>query len=140
MHLVAAAFVLGGVFMNVFIVWPAAKATLGRSGFPLEFLVEEGRRIAPWLYFGLGMIFLTRVAGLLLAPPVSGAEWSRVVAQAVAWSVMLLNTLHGTRRLWPAMQFSVGDEGWAIWPRYVRRGQITFGCALVVFVLSASRP
>ena len=55
-HLFANALALGGVFMNAFIVWPAAAETLGRRGFPLEFFVMEGRRIAPWLYLALGMM------------------------------------------------------------------------------------
>ena len=95
-HLLANAMVLGGVFMNVFIVWPAAKATLGRTGFPLDFLVNEGRRIAPWIYAGLGAILVSWIGLLLVHPPVTGADDVRLGVRLLAYAVMLGNSLYAT--------------------------------------------
>jgi hypothetical protein len=50
---------------------------------------------------------------------------------------MLGNTLYSTVRTWPALQFSVGDEGWRLWRAYVVRGRLMFLGAVAVFVLGA---
>ena len=136
-HLLANAMVLGGVFMNVFIVWPAAKATLGRTGFLLEFLVNEGRRIAPWIYAGLGAILVSWIGLLLVHPPVTGADDVRLGVRFLAYAVMLGNTLYATLRVWPALQFSTEDEAWPLWAGYLRLGRATFAGGLVLFVLGA---
>lgn len=136
-HLLAAALMLGGVFMNAFVVWPSARATLGRTGFPLEFFVDEGRRIAPWIYLGLGTMLVSGVGLFLVQPPVARADFVRLAVRAVAYAVMLGNTLYGTVRIWPAIQFTVQDEGWLLWRRYLRLGRVTFAAALVLFILGA---
>lgn len=136
-HLLAAGLMLGGVFMNAFVVWPSARATLGRNGFPLEFFVDEGRRIAPWIYLGLGTILVSGVGLFIVQPPVTSWDFVRLAVRAAAYAVMLGNTLYGTLRIWPAIQFTVQEEGWLLWRRYLRLGRVTFAGSLVLFVLGA---
>ena len=48
---------------------------------------------------------------------------------------MLGNTLYGTLRTWPAIQFSTDAEGWRLWAGYVKRGRAMFACAVGAFIL-----
>ena len=139
LNLFANALVLGGVFMNVFIVWPTALDTLGRRGFPIEFLAIEGRRIAPRLYGALLVTIVTGVVIAWLRPP-QGVGGIAFALRVVTWLGILCNTLYGTFRTWPALQFATDAEALSLWRGYARRGRVTFLCATVSFILGAAFP
>ncbi|MGH8932758.1 MAG: hypothetical protein ACRDZO_19595 [Egibacteraceae bacterium] len=136
-HIAFLALWVGGVFMNRFVVWPTLQRTYAQHKFPLEFLVAQGRIIAPMIYTCIAMVFASGLALLLLRPPTTAIAWGLLAAKTVALLVMAGNVLYGTLVTWPKLQFSTPEETWALWHGYGIRAYTTFVCGIAAILMGA---
>jgi len=137
-HAVNAALLVGATFSNIFVVAPTAydvhrgpKATI-----PMEFLIMEGKRLAPWLYIALAALLLSGISMLFMGSPASTKITPLFVAKVLAWTTWFGNTFYGTLVTWPKLQFATVSEAPAIYRVYVVRSWINLGCGVAGIILS----
>jgi len=136
-HVIAGISWVGTVFTNCFIVWPTLRSMYARQEFPLEFLVTEGRRIAPWVYTAISSMLVSGLALVFLRPPATTTAWALLAAKTTALLIMAGNTIFGTLVTWPRLQFSTPEETWPLWHGYLIRGFVTFGCGIAAVLMGA---
>lgn len=137
LHLITSTLWIGGLFMDIFIVWPCAKVVSGEKTVPLDFLCIQGKMTAPWLYLGIAGLCGSGALLLWLTPPAAGGYvWTLVGIKAAALAVMTGNVVYGTVVAWPALMFAPMEEAPQLWRRHVLRACVTFGCGLIALVVS----
>ena len=123
--------------MDIFIVWPCAKVVAGKQNFPLDFFCIQGKMTAPWLYLGIAGLGISGVLLLWLIPPgVGGYTWTVIGIKAVAFVVMAGTVIYGTVVAWPALMFAPMTVAPQLWRLHILRASVTFGCGLIVLVVS----
>ena len=133
-HVISAAIWIGAVFMGSIVDPPAARKSMGRQTFPVSFFVEQGIRVFPFVYIGIGVVFLTGITLLFLYPPQNTLEVTLLTIKFLALAVMTGNTLYGTLHTWPKIQFATPSEAEQLWQQYMRRAHITLVCGLVAML------
>ena len=100
-HLLTMALWFGGLFLYVFVVWPAV-ASQSRGVFPRGLLCTMAMRTAGWIYLGMTAALASVVAVWIIDPPlrnslmvgytllVTGAAANNVYGSVVAWPRMML--------------------------------------------------
>ena len=129
-HVISTAIWVGAVFMGSVIDPPAAQKSMGRQGFPVSFFVEQGIRVFPYVYFGIVVVFISGIGLIILYPPQNGIEIFFLSLKLLALAIMTGNTLYGTLRTWPKIQFATPDEAEQLWAGYKIRAFITLGCGI----------
>jgi len=136
-HAVAASVWVGAVFMGAIIDWPAARASVEPQHFPFGFIVGQGHRVFTYVYSGIALVFVSGAALLWLKPPESPAALALVALKGFALLVMTANTLYGSLRTWPTLQFASHREAQGLYRGYMLRAYITFGAGVLGIALGA---
>ncbi|UFP96323.1 hypothetical protein [Gloeobacter morelensis] len=136
-HAVAAAVWVGAVFMGSVIDWPVARATVEPHQFPFRFIVGQGHRVFVWVYAGIAILLVSGAALLWLAPPRTPFENTLAALKILALAVMVGNTLYGSLRTWPNLQFATAEEAKFLYRGYMIRAYITCSSGIFAIVLGA---
>ncbi len=136
-HVIVGTLWVGTIFANIFIVWPTLRGTYARQEFPLEFVVLQGRRIAPLVYFAIPSMLVSGLALAFLRPPATTTAWVLLAAKTTALLIMASNIIYGTLVTWPKLQFSTSEETWPLWRGYGIRGFVTLSCGMAAALMGA---
>ncbi len=136
-HAVAASVWVGAVFMGSIIDWPAAQTTVEQGQFPFGFIVGQGNRVFIYVYSGMAIVLVSGIALVLLHPPQTTAALLLTCIKGVALFVMMANTLYGSLRTWPMLQFASHQEAQALYRGYMIRAYITFSAGIAGIALGS---
>ena len=134
-HVINSALWVGAVFMGAIIDPPALRRSANGHAFLMNFIIEQGIRVFPWVYTAMSLIFLTGIALIWLHPPQTTYQVVLLVLKFIALAVMAGNTLYGTLVTWPKMQFATPDEIPELWRPYLIRAYVTLACGIFAFAL-----
>ncbi len=122
-HILGLMFWMGGLFVYLFIVWPAVFAyQAGR--FPRDLLGSIAIRTAPWIYFAMMIVLATAIIIAALSAISVPVGW--VVMYFLALFLLIGNNVFGTLRSWPTMLFASDSEAKKTWNRFFVRMASSF--------------
>jgi uncharacterized membrane protein len=136
-HAVAASVWVGAVFMGSIIDWPAARTTVEAGHFPFGFIVGQGNRVFLYVYSGMAIVLVSGIALILLHPPQTTSAIVLTCIKSAALLVMIANTLYGSLRTWPKLQFASHQEAQVLYRGYMIRAYITFSAGIVGIALGS---
>jgi hypothetical protein len=134
-HLTSAIIWVGAVFMGAFIDWPVARRAARDGKFPFDFIVGQGVRVAPMVYFGMVSQVVSGVGLLILLPPQSPQQVVFVIVKGLCLAFMVGSTVYGTLGTWRKIQFATDREAFELYDIYILRASITFTCGLAASVI-----
>jgi hypothetical protein len=134
-HVVNSALWVGAVFMGSIIDPPALRNSAKHPSFLMDFIIEQGIQVFPWVYAAMSLIFLTGLILTWLHPPQNTLQLVLVIAKFIALGIMAGNTLYGTFVTWPKIQFATVEEVPLLWKPYLIRAYITLACGLAAFIM-----
>lgn len=134
-HVVSSAMWVGAVFMGSIIDPPALRNSANRASFLMDFIIEQGIHVFPWVYTAMAAIFVTGLALTWLHPPQTPLAVGVITLKFIALGIMAGNTLYGTRVTWPKILFASPDEVPQLWRPYLIRAYITLGCGIFALIL-----
>lgn len=136
-HIISSAIWYGAVFMGSVVDWPSARASVDEGRFPFDFIVGQGSRVFPWVYFGMVMVLLSGAGLVWFHPPATARDGALLALKGLALLWMVGSTVYGTLVSWPKLQFATHAEALGYYTRYIRRAYVTCACGVFGTILGA---
>jgi hypothetical protein len=134
-HIVSSAMWVGAVFMGSIIDPPALRNSAKHPPVLMDFIIEQGIHVFPWVYTAMAAILLTGLILTWLHPPQTALSVALISLKFIALGIMAGNTFYGTRVTWPKILFADPDEVLELWRPYLIRAYVTLGCGIFALIL-----
>jgi uncharacterized membrane protein len=134
-HVLSATLWIGAVFMGAIVDWPAARLGMKAGKFPFAFIVGQGSRVFPYVYFGIITQLVTSIGLYFIHPAQEGQALGIVIVKSLCLALMTAFTLYGTFSTWPKLQLATDGEAFRAYRNYIRRAYATCTAGLVATCL-----